>query len=381
MDVYLDNAATTPLDPEVISEMSGFMERFYGNPSSTHFKGRETRVELEKARKKIASIVGAAEKEIIFTSGGTEANNFILKSLSLAGELNRIISSPIEHHSVLDSLEWISKNTKVKIHYLSVDEKGNCDLEELEKGLKAGKKTLVSLMHGNNEIGNLLDLKKVGDLCLSNNALFHTDMVQTLGHYPISLNALPIDFASASAHKIHGPKGSGFLYIKNKAGKLRPYFHGGAQERGLRGGTENILGIIGMAKAFEVARNTMDDQKALIAGLKNRMIEQLNSQIPSVQYNGLSGQSDGCMYNILNVQLPGPYDNTLLFNLDLMKIAVSEGSACSSGASEGSHVLRAMGQSENNFNNIRISFSKMNTTEEIDYAAKAIAKVYRDLLE
>lgn len=381
MHAYFDNAATTPLDPEVISEVSSFMTKFYGNPSSTHFKGREARVELEKARKSIASFVGATEKEIIFTSGGTEANNFILKSLSLAGKIDRIISSPIEHHSVLDTLEWIAENTDTEVCYLPVDDKGIHDISELENLLAAKQVTLVSLMHGNNEIGNLLDLEKIGALCKENNALFHSDMVQTFGHYPINLASLPVDFASASAHKIHGPKGVGFLYVKDKAIKPWPYFHGGAQERGLRGGTENSMGIIGMSKAYEVAQLYLDKHKAHILNLKNQMIEQLSAQIPEVQYNGLSASSEDSLYNILNIRLPGPYDNTLLFNLDIKGVAVSEGSACSSGAAKGSHVLRALGQAEGDFNNLRISFSKMNTLKEVDYAVKAIVEVYRDLLQ
>ena len=381
MLAYFDNAATTPLDPQVLSEIHNFMGKFYGNPSSTHYKGREARVELEKARKRIAMLVGAAEKEIIFTSGGTEANNFILKSLSLNGDVERIISSPIEHHSILDTLEWISDNTNITVTYLSVDSKGNLDLNELEDLLSSKQRTLVSLMHGNNEIGNKLNIESVGRLCKACNALFHSDMVQTLGHYPINLADLPIDFASASAHKLHGPKGAGFLYVKTRILKPQPFFHGGAQERGLRGGTENVAGIIGMSKAFEVAYLTMDKNEGHIRSLKAAMVEKLKCHIPDLKFNGLSADMDDSMHSILNIQLPGPRDNTLLFNLDINGVAVSEGSACSSGATEGSHVLKALGQSEANFNNLRVSFSKMNTLEEVDYAVKAITEVYKDLLQ
>lgn len=382
MYAYLDNAATTPLHPEVKTEIVRYLERYHGNPSSTHSVGREARVELEKARKKIGACIGAAEKEIIFTSGGTEANNFILKSLVLSGDIEQIVSSPIEHHSVLDSLNWISKHTNADVIFLDIDKKGNLDLSELEKLLtNSNKKTLVSLMHGNNEVGNLIDLKQVGTLCHKNHAFFHTDMVQTLAHYPINLKELPVDFVSASAHKTHGPKGVGLLYVKEKAIKPTPMLHGGAQERDLRGGTENSIGIVGMAKSYELSHQSMEVDMEYVLSLKKRMIEQLDSNIPNVSYNGKSGNLEESLFNILNVQVPGPRDNTFLFNLDLKGIAVSEGSACSSGASEGSHVLRAMGQPEEDFNNLRISFSKMNTIEEVDYAAKAIAEVYHDLLQ
>ena len=382
MRVYLDNAATTALLPEVQTEMIQFMKRYHGNPSSTHWVGREARVEIEKARKKIASVIGAVDKEIIFTSGGTEANNYILKSLVLTGAIERIISSPIEHHSVLDSLDWISKYTSVEVHYFGIDKKGSINLSELEELLThSNEKTLVSLMHGNNEIGNLLDLKKVGELCHQNNAFFHTDMVQTLAHYPINLTELPIDFASASAHKIHGPKGVGFLYVKEKTINPKPFLHGGAQERELRGGTENTIGIIGMAKSYESAYQQMGKDTEYILGLKKQMIEHLNTQIPNVEYNGMSGNLEKSMYSLLNIQLPIPRENTLLFNLDLKGVAVSEGSACSSGANEASHVLKALGQPEEDFNNLRISFSKLNTDEEINYTAKVISEIYYDLLK
>lgn len=376
MDAYLDNAATTPLAPEVTEAMSDFMGSFYGNPSSTHAKGREARVEIEKARKTIAKIIGAQEREIIFTSGGTEANNTILKSLALSGSIEYIISSPIEHHSVLDALEWIKNNTNSKVVYLNVNHKGHIDNKQLEDLLSANNKALVSLMHANNEIGNILDLEKIGELCNANNALFHTDMVQTLGHYPLRLNELPIDYATGSAHKIHGPKGVGFMYTKSKSEKPEPLFHGGAQERGLRGGTENGIGIIGMAKAFNIASTSMGQDKEFILSLKKRMIDGLKANIPNTKFNGDSELSADSLYTLLNVQLPGKKEDTFLFNLDLKGVAVSEGSACSSGAPEGSHVLRAMGQPDNDFNNIRISFSRFNTFEEVDYAIHTIAEVH-----
>ncbi len=375
MQVYLDNAATTPLDSEVISEMTRFMNAYYGNPSSTHLKGREARVELEKARKKIASMVGAREKEIIFTSGGTEANNAVLKSLSLTKKITRIISSPIEHHSILDTLDWIQENFKVEVIYLNADSKGNLDIDQLEELLKTGIPTLVSLMHAKNEIGNLLDLHQVGKLCKNHNALLHTDMVQTLGHYPINLNELPIDFASASSHKNHGPKGIGFIYINSKNAKLATFAHGGSQERSIRGGTENNIGIIGMAKAYEVSISSLEKDKEHILGLKERMIKGLRENITDITFNGASANSSSSLYNLINVKFEGPIDETLLFNLDLKGIYVSEGSACSSGAFKGSHVLNALNNSGNPSNNLRISLSRKNTVEEVDYAIKIIAEV------
>ena len=381
MQVYFDNAATTPLHSEVIAVMHKYMLTHYGNPSSTHSKGREARVELEKARKKIASIVGAQEKEIIFTSGGTEANNFILKSLALEGNIKRIISSPLEHHSVLDSLDWIKEHTQVDVNYLNTDNNGHINIEQLEELLQDAEPTLVSLIHGNNEIGNLIDLNRIGTICHNNNALFHTDMVQTLGHYSINLKSLPIDFATSSAHKIHGPKGVGFMYINSKRSKIESFIHGGTQERGIRGGTENIIGIIGMAKAFELGLNSLVQDQKHILTLKTRMLNGLIKNIPKAQFNGDSSNLETSLNNLINLRLPGPKDDTYIFNLDLRGIALSEGSACSSGASKGSHVLRAMGQTNEMYNNLRISFSKLNTTEEVDYALTVISEIAKDSLK
>ncbi len=374
MQVYLDNAATTPLDSEVISEMTGFMNAFYGNPSSTHSKGRQARVELEKARKKIAALIGAKEKELIFTSGGTEANNAVLTSLVHTNKVKRIISSPIEHHSILDTLTWLKRNTGVDIIYLKVDSKGNLDIEQLENLLQQNTQTLVSLMHANNEIGNLLDINLIGNLCRKHNALFHSDMVQTLGHYSIDLNSLPIDFVTASAHKIHGPKGVGFLYINSKTAKLSAFMHGGTQERGIRGGTENNIGIIGMAKAYDVALKAQEKDKQHVLKLKERMKSGLANNISRLSFNGNSGNLESSLYTLLNIKFPAIKDETLLLSLDIEGVMLSEGSACSSGASKGSHVLEAINKGDDNSTNLRISFSKMNTIAEIDYAIEIISK-------
>ena len=375
MQVYLDNAATTPLDSEVISEMNEFMKAHYGNPSSTHSKGREAKVQLEKARKKIASIIGSLDKEIVFTSGGTEANNAILKTLALNKVVKRIISSPIEHHSVLDTLNWVKSNTAIEVIFLNVDEYGNLDLVQLEELLLNETRTLVTLMHANNEIGNILDLELVGNLCAKYSAIFHSDMVQTLGHLPLKLNSLPIDFATASAHKIYGPKGAGFIYINSKNTKLMPFMHGGSQERSIRGGTENISGIIGMAKAYELAaKNDVADKEHFVA-LKKRMIDGLLKNIPKLAFNGNSDNLSTSLTKILNIKLPGLKNETLMFNLDLEGLYVSEGSACSSGASKGSHVINMLQQGEGETNNVRISFSKFNTKEDIDYAIRILSKM------
>ncbi len=373
MQVYLDNAATTKLDSEVISVMQDFMATHYGNPSSVHAKGREARVELEKARKSIANCIGCKDKELIFTSGGTEANNAILKSVALSGKVKRIISSPIEHHSVLDTLDWITTNTQLEIIYLKVSENGDIDLKQLSSLLEQNIPTLVSVMHGNNEIGNLLDLELVGNLCKDHNALFHTDMVQTLGHLPISLNQLPIDYASGSAHKVHGPKGIGFMYINSKTTKLTPFLHGGTQERSIRAGTENGSGIIGMGKAYEIASKSFKADQQYLLTLKKHFIKQSKSVISNIVFNGNSASLVLSLPNIINVRLPGTYDETLLFNLDLNGVYVSEGSACSSGASKGSHVINSILKKESNSNNLRLSFSKFTTLAELDYTIKTIS--------
>ncbi len=376
MQAYLDNAATTPLDAEVILAMQAFMETHYGNPSSVHTKGREARVEIEKARKKIASLVGCKDKEIIFTSGGTEANNAILKANASNEKIKRIISSPIEHHSILDTLKWIEENTEVEIVFLSVDSKGNINLQELEELLvQKGASSLVSLMHANNEIGNLLDLNVVGELCHNYNALFHTDMVQTLGHLQIELNNLPLDFATASAHKLHGPKGIGFIYTNSQTAKMEGYLHGGSQERGVRGGTENGSGIIGMSKAYELACASIDHFQAHTLSLKVHVIEQLNVLAPSILFNGNSASLQLSLSNIINLKLPCPYDDIMLFNLDLQGVYISEGSACSSGASDGSHVINALEKDKDICNNVRLSFSKLTTLGELDYAINKIANL------
>ncbi len=373
MQVYLDNAATTQLDPEVTLAITEFMAHYYGNPSSTHAIGRAAKVVLEKARKKVAAIIGCQDKELLFTSGGTEANNAILKSLALEGKVERIISSPIEHPSILATLAWIEKHSQVEVIFLKVNTLGDIDLTQLENLLKDEKSTLVSLMHANNEIGNLLPIEKVGLLCRKNNALFHSDMVQSFGHLPLNLSELPLDFATGSGHKIYGPKGIGFIYTNAKHAKLTTYMHGGAQERGLRGGTENIIGIIGLAKALELAQDNLADYTAHFIKLKKKFISEIAEIIPSATFNGRSNHLKKSLPTIINICLAGQKNETLLFNLDMQGLYVSEGSACSSGSHEGSHVLECLSKEKSDCNNLRISFSKFTTFEEIEFAIKQIS--------
>ncbi len=362
--IYFDNAASTPLRKEVKEYMLELMDGAYGNPSSTHAQGRKAKVILESSRKSIAKNLDCLPAEIIFCSGGTEADNAAI-SLAISDlGVQRILTSPLEHHAVLHAADRWAKHFNISVEILAVDEKGRIDLEALETKLANGPKTLVSLMHGNNEIGNLLDLEKVGNLCREHEAFFHSDTVQTLGHFPMSLKNLPVDFATASSHKFHGPKGVGFLYIDRRV-KVSSFITGGAQERGLRGGTESIVQIGGLARALELACADMDQDRAYILDLKRRFWEGLKALFPKAYTNGLSGEYDESLYTVLSVSIPElAQDSMLLFNLDLKGIAVSGGSACSSGSVQKSHVIAAMNpQHEDSV--LRFSFSRNNTLEEV----------------
>ena len=372
MRVYLDNAATTPLDPEVFEAMKPFMLEDFGNPSSTHAHGRKVRAAIESARKKVAELLNCTPGEIIFTSGGTEADNTLLcNSISTYG-IQHAISSPIEHHAVSHTLETLVKKGLVQLHHVQLDEKGHVDLVHLENLLREHPKALVALMHANNEIGNLLDLEKVGELCTQYSAYFQSDTVQTMGHYRHDLKKLKVHGLTAAAHKFHGPKGVGFMYI-NKDKKIQQLIHGGAQERNMRGGTENVYGIIGLAKALEICYREMAEHENHIKKLKSHMIEKLCETIPGVSFNGDSANLEKSLYTVLNVSLPESEENDmLLFNLDLQGISASGGSACSSGASTGSHVLGALYPNSNR-GAVRFSFSKNNTLEEIDFAVEKLA--------
>lgn len=365
--IYLDNAATTPIHEEVIDEMADCMKKTFGNPSSTHVFGREAKAKMELSRKKIAEALQVSPSEIVFTSCGTESNNLIIRSSVDHLGVKRIITSNLEHKCVKETSLEMGECRNVEVVKVKTDAYGSIDYRDLEEKLKASdKKTLVTLMHANNEIGNLLDVKKVQALCEENAALFHTDTVQTIGHYDLNLDELNIDFASCSAHKIHGPKGIGFAYIKKSTG-LRPQITGGGQERGLRSGTENVYGVVGLAKAFEMAIQDLDKHRNHIESLKKYTIDQVKEIIPGVEFNGLSADLENSLYTVLNIRLPFK-DALIGFELELKGIAVSQGSACSSGASKVSAVIESILTPEQieTTTPIRVSFSCYNTKEDID---------------
>jgi cysteine desulfurase len=373
MKVYLDNAATTPLDKEVLESMLPFMHEHYGNPSSIHSYGRQTRAAIEGARKTVAKLLDCSPAEIFFTSGGTEADNQAIHSSIFDLGIRHAITSRIEHHAVLHTLEALGKAGTIKLSFVNLDEKGHIDLNHLEELLKKNERSFVSLMHANNEIGNLLPLKKVAEICARYDAVFHSDTVQTMGHYNISLKDIKLHFLTCAAHKFHGPKGVGFLYINGDV-KVNPFIYGGAQERNMRGGTENVYGIIGLAKALEIAHRDMKEHQEHIQALKSYMIARLKMHIPGVEFNGAC--NDNCLYTVLNVQFPATENaEMLLFNLDIHGIAASGGSACSSGSNQGSHVLRGIG-SEMERPSIRFSFSKYNNREEIDFVVEKLKSFF-----
>jgi cysteine desulfurase len=372
MGIYLDNAATTPLDPEVFEAMKPFLLEHFGNPSSTHSHGRKARAAIESARKKIAELLHCTPGEILFTSGGTEADNAILHGAVQTYGIRNVISSPIEHHAVTHTLEHISRSAGVTLHHVRLDEKGHVDMEDLERLLQEHDNALVSLMHANNEVGNLLDIERVGELTLRYGAYFHSDTVQTVGHYRHDLDRIKVQAITAAAHKFHGPKGVGFMFVRRDR-KILPFMFGGAQERNMRGGTENVAGIIGLAKALEIAYRDLEEHTRYITSLKERMIAKLRESIPGVDFHGDSSNLNRSLYTVLNVSLPeADENNMLLFNLDLQGISVSGGSACSSGATQGSHVLGALYPGSKR-GAVRFSFSKYNTLEEIDLAVEKLS--------
>jgi cysteine desulfurase len=373
MKVYLDNAATTAIHPDVVETMIPVLRNQFGNPSSIHAFGREVRSAVEAARKKVATLLKTSPSEIFFTSGGTEADNMAIRCGIHDLGLKHAITSALEHHAVLHTLEELAHKGEVKLSIVNVDEQGHIDLAHLEELLKNNERSFVSLMHANNEIGTLIPLQQVGELCRKYDAVFHSDTVQTMGHFAHDLSSLPVDFVTCAAHKFHGPKGVGFLFI-NKRVKIKPFITGGAQERNMRGGTENVYGIIGLAKALEIAYNDMEEDIAHIKGLKNYMAEQLVNDIPGVRFNG--DITDNSLYTVLNVSFP-PTENAemLLFNLDIAGIACSAGSACSSGSDIGSHVLRGI-KADMTRPSIRFSFCRFNTKEEIDYTLEKLKELF-----
>ena len=372
--VYLDNAATTAIDPAVLEAMMPYFKDHFGNPSSIHSHGRTARSAIEQSRKKVADLLNISPAEIFFTGTGTEADNMALRSSIETLGVERIISSKIEHHAILHTCELLEKRG-VEIVNLELDDKGNFSYEEFQQLLQVKKSTLVSLMHANNELGNLLDLQKTGDLCREYGALLHSDTVQTMGHYVHDLQKTYVNFAVGSAHKFHGPKGIGFMYINHDT-KIEPLIYGGGQERNMRSGTENVYGIVGLAKALEMAYADMAEHQTNIQGLKDRMIIKLKDSITGVTFNGNAETPDKCLYTVLNVSLPPTDDNEmLLFNLDINGISCSGGSACVSGANAGSHVLKALNVDPDR-GVIRFSFSKFNTEADIDYAVEKLAELY-----
>jgi len=371
--VYLDNASTTAFRPEVIQEMTRVMQEDYGNPSSTHSFGRTSKNILETSRKSIAKQINATAQELIFTSGGTEANNWILRSAVEDLKVRRIITSKIEHHAVLHTILALQSDYQIQVDFIKLKPNGEVDINHLVELLSESSPTLVSLMHVNNEIGTILDLEKVGRLCKQYKALFHSDTVQSIGKTEIDLQKTDVDFIVASAHKFHGPKGTGFAFIRKNSG-LQPLLFGGEQEKGLRAGTESIHNIAGMAKALELSYENLEAERKHISDLKNYFVNQLKTNFPEFKING---NEDG-FYNIINVLLPFSEDKTsmILFNLDMKGIAVSRGSACQSGSIKPSHVLlEILSDDEIRKPSLRISFSHFNTSEDIDILIEALKSI------
>ena len=374
MPIYFDNAATSPLRKEVIDSINEVLLETYGNPSSNHSFGRKAKTLIENSRKIIASELNASPQEIIFTSGGTESDNMLLRSAVEDLDVKTIISTKIEHHAILHALDYLEKKN-ISIVYLPVDKNGEFKYKDLENALSLDdSKKLVSLMHVNNEIGNMIDLEYVSKMCQSSEVLLHTDAVQSIGHYKIDLTKTRVDFLSAAAHKFHGPKGIGFSFIRKNSG-LNPFILGGSQERGLRAGTESVHNIVGMSKALELAYEKIEEESKYIRNLKKYAISKINEFIPNSHFNGNCDKNDKSAYNLINVNLPiSPEKKDLLdFQLDLKGIACSKGSACQSGSTKGSHVLDIVVPDElKNRPSLRFSFSSFNSKEEIDYLVETI---------
>lgn len=362
--IYLDNAATTPLDAEVLEAMMPYLTGKFGNPSSVYSYGRESRLAVENARKMVARLLNAHPAEIFFTSGGTESSNMAVTAAVRNLGCKRIITSQVEHHATLHTVAHLHCRDEALLSYVQLRPNGDVDLEHLAQLLAESKeKCLVTLMHANNEIGNLLDLHAVGELCKAHHAIFHSDTVQTVGHYPFNLRNTPVHFITGAGHKFHGPKGIGILYI-NENVKIEPFIHGGSQERNMRAGTENLYGIVGFAKALELASARFEQDSSYIRSLKSYMMERLGAEIEGVSFNG--DTSEKSLYTVLNVALPKTERSELIiFNMDIQHICVSGGSACTSGANQGSHVIQSIDNDPNKVP-VRFSFSRHNTKEEID---------------
>ena len=372
--IYLDNAATTQVRDEVVDTMADVLKSNYGNASSTHGYGRSSKSIIESCRKRIASHFNALASEIVFTSGGTEADNLVLQSAVKDLKVTHIITSKIEHHAVLHTVEQLEKDYEINVSYVAILADGTIDYNHLETLLESSEKTLVSLMHINNEIGTILDLQRVADLCKSRDALFHSDSVQSVGHYHLDLQAIPIDFLAASAHKFHGPKGIGFVFIRKNSG-LKPLIHGGMQERGVRAGTESIHDIVGLDASLALSYQNLEAEMAQVKALKSYFVEQLKTQIEGVKFNGCCSDSENSTYTLVNVCLPVSEANApmFLFQLDLKGVACSKGSACQSGSAKGSHVLtQILSEDDLKKPSIRFSFSIYNSKEEIDAVVETL---------
>jgi cysteine desulfurase len=368
--IYFDNAATTPLAPEVLEAMMPYLTEKFGNPSSIYSYGRETRLAIEQARKSVAKNLGAKPAEIFFTSGGTESSNTVLNAAIADLGCKHIISSPIEHHATLHTVTHLAKLHNLKLSFVQILPNGHIDMDHLAALLAATtEKTIVTIMHANNEIGNMIDMEAVGQLCKQYQAYFHSDTVQTVGHFPFELSKLPVDFITGAGHKFHGPKGVGILYI-NENVKISPLVHGGSQERNMRAGTENLYGIVGFAKALELATEKYQEDRTYIQSLKQYLHDQMIAKIPTVSFNGDPfGRS---LYNLLSVNFPkNEKTEMILFNLDMHHVCASGGSACSSGAQQGSHVINALNKGSE-IVTVRFSFSKHNTKAEIDQVVTAL---------
>ncbi|WP_378187465.1 cysteine desulfurase family protein [Aquimarina sp. W85] len=373
--VYFDSAATTQVHPDVITKMTEVLQESYGNPSSIHSFGRSAKNHVEQARKQIAKQLGVTAGEIIFTSGGTEADNLVLNSAVRDLGVRHIITTKIEHHAVLHTVQELQKLQNIKVSYVSILPSGGIDYEHLQSVLEnSTEKMLVSLMHINNEVGCILDINKVAALCATHKSLFHSDMVQSIGHYDVNLAEISVDFTAVSAHKFHGPKGVGFAFLRKNSG-LKPLIFGGEQERGYRAGTESVHNIVGMAEALRLAYENLDEDKKYVTSIKDYLVAQLKDNLPNIKFNAACCNNDHNTYTLLNVCLPIPTDKAeiLLFHLDINGIACSRGSACQSGSSKGSHVLSEILSAEDlEKPSVRFSFSKFNTKDEVDYVVAVL---------
>ena len=373
--VFFDNAATTPMAPEVIDVMTDIMKNYYGNPSSQHSFGRATRNIIETSRKKIANFLNTSPGNIFFTSGGTEADNMAIKCGIKDHNITHAITSKLSHHAVLHPLEELEKSGVIKLSYVEVNEKGQVSLSNLKELLESNPRTFVSILHANNEIGTIQDITAIGDICKEHNAIFHSDTVQTMAHYSYDLQKINVDFIAASAHKFHGPKGIGFVYISDNI-KISPLLTGGSQERNMRAGTENLIGIAAISHAMEMAYEKMEEETEYIKGIKYHMIAELKKHIPQVKFNGMCDDIDNSLYTVLSCSFPEtPMAEMLLFNLDIKGIACSGGSACTSGSNKGSHVIQELNPNSKR-PSVRFSFSKYNTKEEVDYVVDVLKGLF-----